>query len=536
MSEGWPVPRRFAAALMLLVVAGALLRVVPLMGPIDVIDGRTIPDDAYLSATIAQSIGWGRGPMYGDEATNGFQPLHVLLAAPLWAGDSDEIRAAPSTALLDLRVRQAIGIAVVFDLLSILLIAALLGCRYGRGGEALAGAAVWALHPTVVRTALNGLETSVATALVLAALLVWQTRVRSRSSVVWWAALGALLGLAALARIDATILVACAMLLEYAGARRRGSSVARSLTGPAVLLGAAIAVYLPYLTWSWRWTGAAFPISGEAVRLNALSWNARQGLGALFWLRSVGSCLGSIGWINAPVLFPASVVAVALAWRSRRRGGAGSWGSAMLTDLASWPLGLGYIAALFVAYTMWVLAWWFNDRYLFVAMLVPIFVVAAGLRALRGSRWRPRLLAAVVVLCAVHPLHWGVWSAHPDPDLGYRQVGLWATEHFEPGTTIGSCQTGALHYYNPGLQVRNLDGVVSPSALRALKERRTVEHLHDRDVQTLVAWRGCVRYLAARSQAGDRRSFRELRSVPGFRSWNRTWRIFRVEPPPTAGD
>jgi hypothetical protein len=80
---------------------GTVLRVGPLLGPIDVIDGRTFSDDTYLAATVAQNIGWGRGPLYGDEPTNGYQPLHVLLAATTWTGDDAAVRAALDRVVTD---------------------------------------------------------------------------------------------------------------------------------------------------------------------------------------------------------------------------------------------------------------------------------------------------------------------------------------------------------------------------------------------------------------------------------------------------
>ncbi len=520
--------RRYTALLSALVLAGALLRLLPLVGPIEVIDGRTIPDDAYLSATLARNIGWGEGPVYGSEPTNGYQPLHVLVSALLWLGDDEQVRAAPTVELLDLRVRQAIGVVVLFDLLAILLVASLLRTRYGGGGEALAGAAVWALHPTCVHTALNGMETSLAATAVLGALVLWQARVRGSPRLAWRALLGAVLGLAVLARVDAGILAACLVGFELVDGRRQGRAVGRTLAGLAVIAGVATLVVLPWLAWSWSWTGALYPISGEAVRLNALSWKAREGIGALFWLRSVGSCLGSIIWLNAPVLWPAAIVTVGIAGWKRRRSRA--WARALLTDLASWPLALSFVGALFAAYTLWVLAWWFNHRYMYAAMLLPILVLAAGLSALRGSRWRGRVTALVVLACLVHPLHWGVWSGRADPDLGYRNVGLWVRDRFEPGESVGSCQSGAIGYYNPGLQVWNLDGVVSPSALTALKQQRALAHLEEVDVDTLVAWGGCVHYLASRSRPGARPAFRRMRVISGFQSWNRSWRVYRVEP------
>src|SRR5262249_47846545 len=61
------------------------LRVAVAARPLERIDGLTVPDDAYLSLSLARAIGRGEGPRYGLGYTNGFQPLYVFLMAPVYA-------------------------------------------------------------------------------------------------------------------------------------------------------------------------------------------------------------------------------------------------------------------------------------------------------------------------------------------------------------------------------------------------------------------------------------------------------------------
>jgi len=64
--------------LLAVVVAGCLLaRLWMASRPIEQIDGLTIPDDTYLSLTVARNLAAGKGPLYGEGFTNGFQPLWV---------------------------------------------------------------------------------------------------------------------------------------------------------------------------------------------------------------------------------------------------------------------------------------------------------------------------------------------------------------------------------------------------------------------------------------------------------------------------
>jgi hypothetical protein len=53
--------------------------------PIEFIDSKFLPDDAYLSLTIAKNIAEGLGPSYSGEYTNGFQPLYVFIMVPVFS-------------------------------------------------------------------------------------------------------------------------------------------------------------------------------------------------------------------------------------------------------------------------------------------------------------------------------------------------------------------------------------------------------------------------------------------------------------------
>lgn len=58
------------------------LRALVCLRSVENLDGITIPDDCFYTLHIARSIARGLGPMYGQHASNGFQPLFGFLMVP----------------------------------------------------------------------------------------------------------------------------------------------------------------------------------------------------------------------------------------------------------------------------------------------------------------------------------------------------------------------------------------------------------------------------------------------------------------------
>jgi hypothetical protein len=82
------VPSRGRAGRLLLaalLAANLAIRLAVVVRPLEFLDDLAIPDDAYLSLTLARNIARGHGPLYGLAPTNGFQPLYVFLMAPVFA-------------------------------------------------------------------------------------------------------------------------------------------------------------------------------------------------------------------------------------------------------------------------------------------------------------------------------------------------------------------------------------------------------------------------------------------------------------------
>jgi len=114
------------------------------------LDQGLVQDDAFYYYVIARHIiEQGASSFDGINLTNGFHPLWEAICLPVfyfWNGD------AP--------VRVMLGIACVFDLLSLVFFYHILSRVIKNPYVVLSGVAILAFHGTIIRTWFNGLETA----------------------------------------------------------------------------------------------------------------------------------------------------------------------------------------------------------------------------------------------------------------------------------------------------------------------------------------------------------------------------------------
>jgi hypothetical protein len=480
--------------LVALVVASLAPRLWMATRPIDAVDGLTIPDDTYLSLTVAENIAAGRGPSYGAQPTNGFQPLWVYLLSPVFRFAAD--RFAP--------LRAGLVLGALFDSASVLVLLLWLKKR-GLSLEArvIAGAA-WAASPWLILTANNGLETSMALFFVIATLAGL-----NRHPVM----LGALLGLAVLSRVDLALLaiVAAVVVLRRSGLR-------------AVVIAAAVAVAVNAPSWLYLWhhTRKLFPISGTAVRHYAL-WFARG------WVSFFGQVLSLASFElvarGAQVLLAVAAMVALLLARRRLR--------ALSTSITDLRPAWAFAGVLLLAYVFWIPGFWYFHRYL-VPCVVPLFPLlgSAAHVALEGlaARTRFAITAAGVVLLAAGAFFSPSGNIFVDHGAGrgYLAVAQWAEHHFPKDTVIGSAQTGALGYAATDLTVANLDGVVDSSALDALKHKTMGAYLRQRHVQYVIGFGINITYVQDASPDLPASAWVHEGQAEGIASWGTPWEIYRL--------
>ena len=492
-------------------------------GSLEALDRWFVPDDTYYTLGFARSLAHGLGPtLDGTVQSNGFQPLLAFLLVPVFwvtrAGDS--------------ALRAALVLGALCDVAVVVLLGTIASKLAGRSAS-LITALLWAVSPLAIANALGGLETSLALALELALVLAYiqvrehEARTPESGASKVWATIGALSGLAILARIDAVFLVAAIALLELPGLTSRSAGARRRGWWIAAICGALI--LLPWWSYSVVRFGTPIPESGAAVlQITSLhrarylrvpmqlGWAAGSVLGSPFFdapsLRELLlgnpllSCVG-FGCVNCVLL------------------GAAFWFSFMAHNTrverrAAAALVLHALAVL--SFYAWVLpALWFFRRYL--GPCQAVFTLLFGLwlssawRELRdaSARFLVRAACGAACLAAIALTFLGTIDLYQfvcvvpqtsrDHGLhgakGYREVARGVLTRVPGGAILGAFQSGALSYYAPrGVRVVNLDGVVDRGAREAAAELRLSDYARARGVTLITDWRTNLRAFARLSK------------------------------------
>jgi len=435
--------RWLLAGVALLTLAGASLA----LRPDATVFLKPLSEDGYYSLAIARNIGAGHGvTIDGVTPTNGFQPLLTFIQAGLFA-------LARGNDLLALRF------VLGFYSLLYLGTAAMLGWVAAvaeaeparRSTAALATALLYLGASYLFLHHFNGLETGLLLFLLAAA---WRFRQSGRAeSWLGRALFGGLLGLAVLARIDASFVVLIACLWELRRARGEGLLIA--LARATVIGGAAVAVSSPWWIYNVTSFGSLMPISGTATQAWAVDGFR---LGWFLW----GLFMGAFPWLFGGdweggllnlVRLPLYAGGLWLLWRIYRRLPSTTRDFAITLAAAMVLLGIWYWLSSY--------AFWFYSRYLAPAAL-PV-AVGLGLSLAELIHCRPRLAIAalplaIVPVVALAGLAWaglGVYGNMMFWDQVQLVRALVPDEDF-----VAAGQAGTLNFFRP--HVVNLDGKVNP--------------------------------------------------------------------------
>lgn len=468
-------------------------------------------DDSFYALNIARNIALGNGMTHdGVHVTNGFQPLFVFLAVPVY---------------FLLNGDKLLSINIILTLSSILsCFAALFTYKILRriSGEkaALLGVFLWALSPTVMEHEINGLESGLA--ILFLAWTTWYYLSRIRSSAKsanpkQYAVLGLLCGLAILSRIDNGLLLIALtvdILLKNIRCGVEPKEYIRNLALFGVVCGIVISPWFLNNLFSF---GAIMPDSGQAVRFLSMSPTAskyhavsenidlnRIPLG--YYLHNIKMTLTKLNrtpflqtamWLGLVLSMPTlgillsflvigAIVVFLIIYREslaaylKKNPG--------ITD-ANWLI--LYSVLIVIGYTFYVFGQWFYPRYYFPITWVSILYSAIFIDFLANHLFNKHaqkiIISTVLFLLIIFSLRTLEKVLERSEINKYYDVAAWVNQNLEKDAIIGMYQSGAASYFAQQTII-NLDGVVNSKAFQAMREKRMMSYLISEGIQYVVDW------------------------------------------------
>jgi hypothetical protein len=405
-----------------------------------------LTDDTFIHLQYAKNLARGHGLVFnaGEHVYGCTSPLWAVLIADLMAFGVDGLLAA-----------RILG--WIATLASVIAFMQLCRRMLARPATRACATLAWSTHAWLLRWSLSGMETSLATALVLAGFVAFPEGER-------WGArpgrTGALWSLAALARPEAAFLLFLWGLFLILDAQER-ESVARLFWGalpPLFIYGTWLLFARFYFGTFWPQTLAAKSAGAEGLEF--LGDNVKR------QMLIVGATDG---------VLVAGLVLAALFGGRRLMGVRRSWTEELLP--LAWVVCL---PPLYAARGVQVIS-----RYL--VPLLPILALTAW-RALEAWWWPastataptrrsgPRLaLAAVAVLVAAQNLAVYRGAVLPQVQTFTAAVkeclqpwGQWFRRHTAPGTIVAPPDIGAIGYYSDR-PILDLAGLITPGMVNVLE-------------------------------------------------------------------
>jgi hypothetical protein len=394
-----------------------------------------VHEDGFYYFTIARNVAAGNGSTVdGLHPTNGYHPLWMLVLAAVHLVAPEGRALAYGTALQGMLM--AVGATLLF----------LAARRRVATGPALLAALVFV--GLTERFALSGLELELHALLVIASAWAWVagwTETPGRAL-----ALGGVMALGILARLDVLLLViALAVAVAARPVARRNVRVIALAGPPLLVLGA-------YLLWNQAWLGHPLPVSAAAKRdwsealllrdpyYQAGGWAWAKAWNALWIVRHLGStwvtglAMGTVG---------AAILSFTPAGRTTR----------VLRPFVA--AGCAQVGAyvLFHHGELTYARWYY--------VLPPLMAALAAADVLEWATHRVRARVAFqTAACALVVLGTAVgltrWRRAESPRVPLLDAAAWARANLPAEARIGAWNSGTLGYLS-GRTVVNLDGLVN---------------------------------------------------------------------------
>jgi len=475
--------------------AACLLRLYMIQLDINILlDQGLIQDDAFYYYEIAKYfLATGTPSFDGINITNGFHPLWQAICLPVfyfWQGETP--------------LRIMLGIASIFNILSIVLLYNILNRLTRNAWVALCGMAIFSFHGAIIRTWFNGLETALH---IFTLLLFLQTylEVTGKSIITLrdHFLLGILAAIAFLARTDSAVIIVVMFAFLYLPLLLERKSLGKNITGTFIAASITLLISSPWLIWNYQQFGSIVQISGQMSGGFSLTGGLLT-IEQPFYIDIIKGILSSINplgnvvkklfiavscpdWVGYLFIFP--LIALTLYCRKKQPAFVGAFHRL-------WPFFLG-VAVLFFYHAgvrSFVRSWYSTPVLLMMTLLLCLL-----LNSFFTSSQRRAMLVLVILVTALvviySPYRYTRTPAQltPDPRVA---AALWLNQHAASDARVGSANAGIVGYYAE-TAVINLDGVVNENAFRARMKNQIHRYVDETGIDYLVDHKGSIAHLCA---------------------------------------
>jgi len=474
--------------IILVVLVGALVRIlfIAFSGPDDLV--RIVPDDAFYYLKTAQNWALGNGPTFdGVNLTNGFHPLWMIILLPIASIAKDPLMV----------LKIALSISAILSVATSLMIIKLLRTILSETILICVVVGLYILNAQAVVSSLNGLETSLNT--FIFSVLIYQAVVGEKNmfSVSKKAFLGLLMGLLLLARTDNIFFLLPIFLYDY----WFNTTSSNRFIGSFLVTGTVGLITLPWIWWNLEHFGSIVQSSSQAVPyvLHANYASLKPGMIRQL-MHSAGLVVSFITegfyyMVGFSRIFYALTLSLLVTlyflFHSRLNDLLQNKNETMSRNLSRlviflWVGGLGLVMA-HVALRWYPRPWYFDQMILLTALTFGFLLkvlfksgILPEFSSLRGSELS--LVVFLIIIWSLLPIAVRLKIGEYPHQIEMLDAACWLKNNTSKNERAAAFNAGIISYFSER-PVINLDGAINNSAFSAIKEKRLGNYLVDNKVK-----------------------------------------------------
>lgn len=476
--------------LLILFIFGALvLRFFLINQDISVLLNKFLSDDTYYAYTIAKNVVGGKGIVFNENiVTNGFHPFYNLaILVPLFKIFLSLGINAPIYASLFIISLLTIGTAIVlFSVVKLLF----------NKNAALLASFIWLFNPYVLFVSFIGLESS--TQIFFLSLLTYflVKKEKKNFSIRESMIIGLLIGLIFLSRMDGVFigfgLVLALLIRKLLSTKISIENLFNSIKQAdlIIIVLTAFMIVSPWLIWSYLELGRVTPISGEATHLLAganlpdksyiglvrHAVYSTVGFVTKFFFQIADTPVQGIIVLSLALVMPVSILTL-------KRD---SLLIKLFTKLDFLVLSsIGYYS-FYWFYQLGIREWYSMYTSFLLVLIFPIVILRVAQKFdVVGKFILSIVLFGLFVSFVVSGLIHYERGNNPQEKLKW-EIAQFITNNLSSSEIVGSFNTGIYQYYTPHHDVINLDGVMNPESLEAMKTTGIENYILEKNITYIV--------------------------------------------------